>query len=58
MVDMVDDLDSLHIERCLVRVRGEQLLKHKSFNFLIQPTDIDIYIIKVFATDYYSIFCK
>ena len=40
---MVDDLDSLHIERCLVRVRGEQLLKHKSFNFLIQPTDIDIY---------------
>ena len=28
---MVDDLDSLHIERCLVRVRGEQLLKHKSF---------------------------
>ena len=25
---MVDDLDSLHIERCLVRVRGEQLLKH------------------------------
>ena len=43
MVDMLDDLDSLHIERCLVRVRGEQLLKHKSFNFLIQPTDIDIY---------------
>ena len=42
---MVDDLDSLHIERCLVRVRGEQLLKNKSFNFLIQPTDIDIYII-------------
>ena len=41
--DMVDDLDYLHIERCLVRVRGEQLLKHKSFNFLIQPTDIDIY---------------
>ena len=41
---MVDDLDYLHIERCLVRVRGEQLLKHKSFNFLIQPTDIDIYI--------------
>ena len=40
---MVDDLDYLHIERCLVRVRGEQLLKHKSFNFLIQPTDIDIY---------------
>ena len=41
---MVDDLDYLHIERCLVRVRGELLIKHKSFNFLIQSTDIDIYI--------------
>ena len=41
---MVDDLDSLHIERCLVRVRGEQLLKHKSFNFLIQQRTL-IYII-------------
>ncbi len=43
---MVDDLDYLHIERCPVRVRREQFLKNKSFNFLIQPTDIDIYIIK------------
>ena len=42
MVDMVDDLDSLHIERCLVRVRGEQLLKHKSFDFLTLPTGIDL----------------
>ena len=40
---MVDDLDYLHIEWHLGRVRREQLLKHKSFNFLIQPTDIDIY---------------
>ena len=39
---MVDDLDYLHIERCLVRVRGEQLLKHKSFDFLTLPTGIDI----------------
>lgn len=48
---MVDDLDYLHIERCLVRVRGELLLKHKSFNFLIQSTDIDIYITKGIPVD-------
>lgn len=41
---MVDDLDYLHIEWHLGRVRREQLLKHKSFDFLTLPTGIDIYI--------------
>ena len=39
---MVDDLDYLHIEWHLGRVRREQLLKHKSFDFLTLPTGIDI----------------
>ena len=39
---MVDELDYLHIEWHLGRVRREQRLKHKSFDFLTLPTGIDI----------------
>ena len=44
MVDMVDDLDYLHIEWHLGRVRREQLLKHKSFDFQLCQRALTYYI--------------